>query len=137
MKLLQTVPGGGPIVALTAIAVFGNVAGFRNAKAATSYSGLVPTKHQSGNMNRHGHINKRGSWELRAMLCEAAQPLLRPPVRPARLQDGDRRVAHCLSRILYAMLRDGTEFNRQRLGVQDGPFTRPITRMYRLTPRHT
>jgi len=69
---LMTVPGVGPIVALTALATFGDVTRFPSAKHAASYAGLVPSTYQSGDCDRHGRITKRGSAELRAMLIEAA-----------------------------------------------------------------
>src|SRR5262249_39127702 len=72
VRRLETVAGVGPIVALTAIAVFADVSRFESAKHAASYSGLVPSTFQSGDRDAHGHITKRGSAELRTMLCEAA-----------------------------------------------------------------
>ena len=33
-------------------------------------------------------------------------------------------VAHRLCRVLYALLRDGTEFQPTRLGIEEGPFTK-------------
>jgi transposase len=48
VKRLETVPGVGPIVALTAIAVFAEVSRFESAKHAASYAGLVPSTFQSG-----------------------------------------------------------------------------------------
>jgi transposase len=71
VRRLETVPGVGPIVALTAIAVFADVRRFESAKHAASYSGLVPSTFQSGDRDAHGHITKRGSAELRSMFCEA------------------------------------------------------------------
>jgi transposase len=72
VKRLETVPGVGPIVALTTIAVFAEVSRFESAKHAASYPGLVPSTFQSGERDAHGHITKRGSAELRAMLCLSA-----------------------------------------------------------------
>ena len=48
------------------------VSRFPSAKHAASYGGLVPSTFESGERDAHGHITKRGSSELRAMLCEAA-----------------------------------------------------------------
>ena len=48
------------------------VSRFPSAKHAASYGGLVPSTFESGGRDAHGHIAKRGSSELRAMLCEAA-----------------------------------------------------------------
>jgi transposase len=84
VRPLETVPGVGPIVALTAIAVFADVTRFASAKHAGSYSGLVPSTFQSGDRDAHGHITKRGSAELRTMLCEAAHHARRPTHLPAR-----------------------------------------------------
>jgi transposase len=78
---LQTVPGVGPIVALTTVAVLADVARFPSAKHVASYAGLVPRTYQSGTRDRHGALTKRGARELRAMLCEAAHHA-RPPLAP-------------------------------------------------------
>lgn len=141
---LETVPGVGPIVASTAVAVFSDVARFPDAKHAASYAGLTPTTHQSGDRDTHGHISKRGSAELRAMLCEAAHHASRPthPLHPyfARLcaKRGYKMavvaVAHRLCRILFAMLRDGKDFDVGKLGVEHGHFERKVVRVYRLKP---
>jgi len=130
---------------LTAIAVFADVTRFPSAKHAASYAGLVPSTFQSGASDRHGHITKRGSAELRAMLCEAAHQARRAshPLHPVFLKLCARRgykmaivaVAHRLCRVLYALLRHGTEFQPTRLGVEEGPFTQTVTRRYRLTPK--
>ncbi len=146
-RRLQTIPGVGPIVSLTAIAVFSDVTRFPTTKHVASYAGLVPTTSQSGDRDHHGHITRRGSRELRAMLCEAAHHARRPthPLNPYFARLCSRRgyktatiaVAHRLCRLLFAMLRDGTDFQPQRLGLEEGPFTRTITRRYRLTPRRT
>jgi transposase len=147
MRRLQTVPGIGPIVALTALAVFADVARFPDAKHVASYAGLVPSTDQSGDRDHHGHITKRGSRELRAMLCEAAHHARRAshPLNPYFATLCARRgyktatiaVAHRLCRILFAMLRDATDFQPQRLGLEEGPFARTMIRRYRLTPRRT
>jgi transposase len=145
MHRLEAVPGVGPIVALTAIAVFADVHRFASAKRVASYAGLVPSTYQSGAADRHGHITKRGAAELRTMLCEAAHHARRPahPLNPYFAKLCARRgykiaivaVAHRLCRLLYALLRDGAEFQPARLGVEEGPFTQTITRRFRLTPK--
>jgi len=142
LSRLQTVPGVGPIVALTTIAIFSDVQRFPSAKHAASYAGLVPSTYQSGDRDAHGHITRRGSAELRAMLCEAAHHACRPqhPLHPyfARLcaLRGHRMavvaLAHRLCRILFAMLRTGSEFDVSRLGVEPGPFEKKVVRYWRL-----
>jgi hypothetical protein len=44
-------------------------------------------------------------------------------------------VAHRLCRLLLAMLRDGTDFQPQRLGLEEERFTSTIIRLYRRPPR--
>jgi transposase len=139
---LQTVPGVGPIVSLTTVAVFSDVHRFPSAKHAASYAGLVPSTDQSGDRDTHGHITKRGSAALRTMLCEAAHHAQRPthPLHPyfARLcaQRGYKMavvaVAHRLCRILFALLRDGKEFDVRKLAIEEGPFRRTTVQRYRL-----
>jgi len=145
IRRLQAVPGVGPIVVLTALAVFADVQRFATAKHVASYAGLAPSTYQSGDCDRHGHITERGSAELRAMLCEAAHHARRSthPLHPYFLKLCARRgykiaivaVAHRLCRLLYVLLRDGTDFQPTRLGVDEGPFTQTITRRFRLTPK--
>ena len=118
---LQTIPGVGPIVAATIVGSLADVHRFPSAKHVGSYAGLVPTTHQSGTRDHHGHITKRGARELRAMLCEAAQHAARPTnplyafYAPLCRRRGRKRaiiaLAHRLARIAYAMLRDQHDFD--------------------------
>lgn len=144
VKLLQTVPGIGPVVALTVIAALSTVERFPSAKHVASYAGLVPSTYQSGSRDVHGHITKRGSPELRTMLCEAAQHAREPthPLNPFFARQCARggykqavvAVAHRLSRIAFAMLRDHAPFDEGKVGVEAGPFERTQVKLYRLTP---
>lgn len=141
---LRTVPGVGPIVALTVLATFSDVTRFPTAKHAASYAGLVTSTHQSGDRDRHGRITKRGSPELRAMLCEAAHHAARPdhPLQPYFASLCVRRgyrmaivaVAHRLCRILFSMLRRQTDFDLRRLNIEEGSFERTTVHRYRLKP---
>ena len=144
LERLKTVPGVGEIVALTAIAVFSDATRFPTAKHASSYAGLVPQTYQSGETNRQGHITSTGSPELRAMLVQAAHTArrqsspLNPFLRNLTLRLGARRavtaVAHRLCRVLYAMLRDKTSFDRSMLKAHE-PRTPQGARLYRLKPQ--
>ena len=142
IRRLQTIPGVGPIVASTAVAVFSDISRFPDAKHAASYAGLVPSTYQSGERDAHGRITKRGSAELRAMLCEAAHHASRThhPLNPYFARLCTRRgykmavvaVAHRLCRIIFAMLRHESDFDVGKLGVERGPFERTVVRAYRL-----
>jgi transposase len=149
VDLLRTVPGVGPVVAATTVAVFSDVHRFPSAREAASYVGLVPSSHQSGDRDHRGHITKRGSSELRSMLTEAAQQAsrvhhpLNPYFRKLCAKRGYRlaivAVAHRLARILYAMLRDGRPFDIERAGVEvEKSMPRPrktAVRTYKLRSR--
>lgn len=142
---LQTVPGVGPIVALTVLAVFSDVRRFPSAKHAASYAGLVASTFDSGERVQHGRITRRGSNELRAMLCEAAHQAHRPnhPLHPYFSSLCVRRgyrmavvaVAHRLCRILYAMLRHGRDFDVSKLAIEQGHFEHTTVRRYRRKSR--
>ena len=147
VERLRTVPGVGRIVALTALAVFSDVRRFPTAKHAASYVGLVASTFDSGERVQHGHITRRGSSELRAMLCEAAHHAgyrdnpLSPYFRQLCARRGYKMavvaVAHRLCRILYAMLRDGTDFDVRKLAVEQGHFEHTSVHHYRRKSRVT
>ena len=142
LQRLQTIPGVGPVVAATGVAVFAEVQRFPDAKHAASYAGLTPSTYQSGLRDVHGRITKRGSAELRAMLCEAAHHAARPqhPLHPYFAQQcakhGYNRavvaVAHRLCRIIFAMLHHGRDFDVSKLGIEIGPFEHTSVKLYRL-----
>jgi transposase len=75
-RRLMTVPGVGPVVALTFRATVDVPARFRNSKAVGAVFGLTPSKHQSGESDRTGGISRCGDEMMRVMLYEAAQILL-------------------------------------------------------------
>ena len=72
----MTVPGVGPVVALTFRATVDVPARFRNSKAVGAVFVLTPSKHQSGESDRTGGISRCGDEMMRVMLYEAAQILL-------------------------------------------------------------
>jgi transposase len=123
---LCTVPGIGPVTAITFEAVVDDVARFGSAKAVRAYVGLVPREWSSGEQRRRGRITKAGHGRLRMLLVEAAWSILRyeheatRPLRDWALRIATRRgkriaavaLARKLAGILYAMWRDGSEFGQ-------------------------
>ena len=88
-RRLMTVPGVGPVVALTYRATIDVPARFRNSRAVGAVLGLTPCKYQSGESDYTGAISKCGDEMMRVMLYEAAQILLMrlhngPGSRPGR-----------------------------------------------------
>src|SRR5277367_617344 len=75
-RRLMTVPGVGPVVALTFRVTIDVPARFKNSKAVGAVFGLTPSRHQSGESDRPGSISRCGDEMMRMMLYEAAQVML-------------------------------------------------------------
>src|SRR6202012_277463 len=75
-RRLMTIPGVGPVVALTYRATVDVPARFRNSKAVGAVFGLTPSRYQSGEIDRPGTISRCGDEMMRVMLYEAAHIML-------------------------------------------------------------
>ena len=126
-RRLMTVPGVGPVVALTYRATVDVPASFRNSKAVGAVFGLTPSKYQSGENDRTGGISRCGDEMMRAMLYEAAQILLVRSTKWSWLKAWAMKVARRrgLKKAIVALARrlavimhriwvDGTEFRWTR-----------------------
>lgn len=71
-ELLDTMPGIGPITALTILAELGDLQRFKSRASVSNYAGLVPITRDSNAKHFSGHITRRGPAHLRAVLVEAA-----------------------------------------------------------------
>lgn len=72
-KLLQSIPGIGPVCSATIAAEVGDPDRFESPRKLVAYSGMDATKFQSGGFNGdHQHMSKRGSAPLRDALMIAA-----------------------------------------------------------------
>jgi transposase len=125
VRRLRTAPGVGPVTATTFASTIDDAGRFGAAKQARSYLGLVPREYSSGERQRKGRISKAGGSRARTLLVEAAWALLRwRNQKNEALYDwamriaarrGKARACVALARkmagILYAMWRDGTEFD--------------------------
>ena len=76
-KLLMSIPGIGPITAMTIIAEVDDITRFASYRHLSSYAGLVPSLASSAGKDRRGHITKQGSRFLRTAMVEAAQAAVR------------------------------------------------------------
>ncbi len=126
-RRLMTVPGVGPVVALTYRATVDVPARFRNSKAAGAVFGLTPAKYQSGESERTGGISRCGDDMMRTMLYEAAQSMLLRSAKWSWLkawamkiarQRGMKKAIVALARrlavIMHRIWIDGTEFRWTR-----------------------
>ena len=126
-RRLMTVPGVGPVVALTYRATVDVPARFRNSKAVGAVFGLTSAKYQSGEIDRSGAISKCGDEMMRVMLYEAAQIMLMRSTKWSWLKAWAMQVARrCgmkkaivalarrLAVIMHRIWVDGTEFRWTR-----------------------
>jgi transposase len=90
---LMSVPGVGPITALTFKSSIEDPARFASGQDAGAYAGLVPRRNQSGERDFKGRISKAGDPMLRSALYEAANNLLSRVKRPCALQTWGKRLA--------------------------------------------
>jgi transposase len=122
-RRLMTVPGVGPVTALTFCSAVDDPARFIRSRAVGAHFGLTPRRYQSGETDRIGHISKQGDGLARQALYEAANVLLTRTSRWSSLKAwgmgiarraGMRRakvaVARKLAVVLHRMWCDGTEF---------------------------
>lgn len=124
-RRLMTAPGVGPVVALTFQAVLDTPTRFGgDAARASAFLGLVPSENSSAERRHKGHITKTGPPELRALLVQAswviwrgrsvAGSALRAWAHALAARRGRRiaivALARRLSRILFALWRDGSDF---------------------------
>ncbi len=72
LSLIESVPGIGRLTAVTIVVETGDITRFDNIDQLSSYAGLAPRVHQSGQTLHHGHISKQGPPLLRWVLQQAA-----------------------------------------------------------------
>jgi transposase len=126
-RRLMTIPGVGPVVALTFRATVDVPSRFKNSKAVGAALGLTPRRQQSGEIDRMGGISKSGDAMMREMLFEAALVLMTHSrkwswlkawgMKIARHRGMKRAivaVARRLAVIMHRMWVDGTEFRWSR-----------------------
>src|SRR5437763_16892925 len=125
-RRLMTIPGVGPVVALTCRVTVDVPARFRKSKAVGAVFGLTPSKYQSGENDRTGAISRCGDEMMRIMLYEAAQSMLRSKkwswLKAWAMQIARRRgmkkaivaLARRLAVIMHRIWVDGTKFRWTR-----------------------
>jgi len=128
-RRLMTVPGVGPSTSIRFVAALDEISRFSGAHAVESYLGLVPGEDSSSDRRRRTSITKAGPPALRWCLVQAAWA-----ARRARRADPMQRwadeiekrrgkrvavlaLARKLAGILYAIWRDGTEYEPARTGA--------------------
>jgi transposase len=129
VKRLTTLPGIGPITASAFVAALDTASRFEGAGQVTSYLGLVPREYSSGEKQRRGRIVRSAHPHLQSLLVQAAWRMSRSAsVETAGLRTWAQAItqrrgkgiamvalARRLARILFAMWRDATEYQANRI----------------------
>ncbi|MBB3957218.1 transposase [Novosphingobium sediminicola] len=89
----MSVPGVGPIIALTYISTIEYPRRFVRSEDVGADAWLVTRRSQSGNRDVSGHISKAGDPMLRKALYEVANVALTQAKRPFALQQWGRKMA--------------------------------------------
>src|ERR1700755_998898 len=125
-RRLMTIPGVGPVVALTYRATVDVPIRFRKSKSVGAVFGLTCAKYQSGEIDWSGRISRCGDEMMRVMLYEAAQSMLRSKkwswlkawamqiARRRGMKKGIVALARRWAGIMHRIWVDGTEFRWTR-----------------------
>jgi transposase len=131
-RLLMTMPGVGPVTALSFVCAIDEVTRFEEASRLTSYLGLVPGERTTGFKTRRTAMTKAGPSRVRWTLTQAAWTLVR--VQPDSSlgqwyqqvsgRRGKKIAISALTRrmaaILYAMWRDQRPYDATRAATRHG-----------------
>lgn len=121
-QLLMTIPGIASIRAMDLLAEIGEISRFPTAEKLSSYAGLVPSVHQSGNTLRFGRLIQQSSKSLKAVFIEicwnlvstresnSLQVFYKKLARRKGKQKAICATARKLCRIVHAMLTKKREF---------------------------
>lgn len=128
VKLVRTIPGVGPRLAETMVAMIDDPHRFASGRQVGSYAGLTPTQFQSGNTDRRGRISRQGNPLLRSLLVEVCwlgrryNPVIAAVYERVRGSSPTRKkiaivaVARRLLVWAWAMLRDESPWDPSRYG---------------------
>lgn len=122
-QALTSIPSVGVQTSAAFAAAVDEAGRLKRSRTAGAYCGLVPRRHQSGELDGTGRINKQGDGNVRKLLYEAANSILTLTrqtfaVKTWALKIAKRRglkkarvaLVRRLAVIMHAMLRDGTLF---------------------------
>ncbi len=110
-ELLRTIPGIGPISAMSLLLELGDISRFAKAGQLAAYVGLTPAQYSSGDNIRMGRITRCGKNSLRAVLTEAAwtaikkDPELRSVYDKLKFRRGAKKAIVAVSRRLLLRCR--------------------------------
>ncbi|EQD53065.1 transposase IS116/IS110/IS902, partial [mine drainage metagenome] len=138
-QLVATVPGVGPLTAMTLVAFLCPISRFADLDAVVKYCGLCPSTHQTGETSYTGHLVRDCNPLLKWVMIEAqwntrrlekkgdVAKVGRRVAKRGKAADGAVAAARKLVRICASVLRRGTPYQHEapgsssRLGVSAAP----------------
>ena len=129
---LRSIPGVGPLVAVTILAALGEIERFSSSSQVAAYAGLVPSERSTGDTISHGRITHQGRSELCGAMVQAAWAVLRTKRESAEalkhmfykimMKRGSQiaivAVARKLLTIVYHVWKQETLFDETKVGKQ-------------------
>ena len=125
-RQLQTIPGIGPVFALTILAEAGDLRRFAHHRQFLKFCGLDLAKSQSGQQRGHEQLSKRGNSRLRAAFWYAGRIAVRTaehsvrakferyvaaePFSSARRRKAYTAIAAKMARITHAVIKTGRPY---------------------------
>ncbi len=122
-RRLMTIPGVGPINALSFIALVDDPHRFSRTSDIGAFLGLAPKRHQSGEVDWSGRVSKCGDGAMRGLLFEAASCVIRQVKRFSPLKSwavrlagrrGIRKAAFATARkiavLMLTLWKNGTDY---------------------------
>lgn len=128
-KLLRTIPGVGPITAVSFVSEVGDIRRFSDSKKLVAYTGLDSRVHKSGtSINGKGYISKRGNKILRTRLFNACSVavlhdnIFRDFFQKKKGEGKPYKVAlvatmNKMAHVIYAVWKSGRPFEDRRKKV--------------------
>ena len=120
VRLLLSLTGVNVYTALLVKSEIGTIERFANYKKLVSWAGLAPSLHQSGSVEYHGSVTKRGSRMLRWIMVESARvasvhdPRLGAFYERVKRRRGDQKAVVALAckmlKIIWFMLTKKEEY---------------------------
>ena len=92
-RSLMTIPGIGPVNALSFIALVDDPNRFSRTSNVGAFLGITPKRHQSGEVDWSGRVSKCGDGTMRGLLFEAASCVIRQVKRFSPLKSWAVRLA--------------------------------------------
>ena len=128
IELLKTIPGIGTFTAFLVKSEIDDISRFSSKGKLSSYAGLIPSTHGSGERLHHGRIVKQGNKFLRWALTEATQTSVRcseyfryhySRIRSRKnANSATIAVARRMLEIIYVMLKEGREYIEKPVDIK-------------------